>query len=198
MTRADFNHLLDTIKSLPSEQALQLRQQLDKQLAQPKKPTPQASAKTVKRVKAATQAAARPLSIEKIHQQMMARGLIIRLRIPPSTPTMTTRTTSPLPSTGSRCRKRSSANGADGVYRLRPRFQRRGQALRPGGWHRLGARSHCAADRRRPSTSPTSPPSKSPAPLPAAAREGFSPPQRRRHYCVASASTWPDGMSSSK
>ncbi len=45
MTRHDFNHLLDTIKSLPPEQVRQLRQQLDKQLDQPKKSARPAPAK---------------------------------------------------------------------------------------------------------------------------------------------------------
>lgn len=52
MTRADFNHLLDTIKGLPPGQARRLRQQLDRQLAQPKKPAPPAAARTAKRSKA--------------------------------------------------------------------------------------------------------------------------------------------------
>lgn len=78
MTRADFNHLLDTIKALPPEQARQLRQQLDKQLDQPVKPP----AKTAKRAKSAPPPAKKPLSIDEIHQQMMARGLIIRLPDP--------------------------------------------------------------------------------------------------------------------
>jgi hypothetical protein len=37
MTRADFNHLLSTIKALPPEQMRQLRQRLDAELAEPGK-----------------------------------------------------------------------------------------------------------------------------------------------------------------
>jgi hypothetical protein len=77
MTRADFNHLLDTIKALPPEQVRQLRQQLDKQLAQPHKPKSPASAKKARPPKAA--AAKKPRSIEELHRKMMARGLILRL-----------------------------------------------------------------------------------------------------------------------
>jgi hypothetical protein len=36
MTHSDFNHLLSSLKGLSAEQARQLRQQLDRQLAQPK------------------------------------------------------------------------------------------------------------------------------------------------------------------
>ena len=81
MTRADFNHLLDTIKALPPEQARQLRQQIDQQLAQPKKPARPASAKAAKRSKPAP-APAKPHSIEELHRKMMARGLIRRLPDP--------------------------------------------------------------------------------------------------------------------
>jgi hypothetical protein len=38
MTRSDFAHLLSSLKSLSAEQARQLRQQLDRQLAQAKTP----------------------------------------------------------------------------------------------------------------------------------------------------------------
>jgi hypothetical protein len=82
MTQTDFNHLLDTIKGLPPEQARQLRQQLDRQLAQPKKPAPPAVARKAKRGKATPQPAKKPLTIDEIHQEMIARGLIIRLPDP--------------------------------------------------------------------------------------------------------------------
>ncbi len=39
MTHSEFNHLLTSIKALSPEQVRQLRQQIDSQLAQPKKPT---------------------------------------------------------------------------------------------------------------------------------------------------------------
>ena len=40
MTQTDFNHLLSSISGLTPEQLRQLRQQLDRQLAQPKKSAP--------------------------------------------------------------------------------------------------------------------------------------------------------------
>ena len=53
MTQTDFNHLLSSIKALSPEQVRQLRQQLDRQLAQPKKPAAPPPAKAAKRAKAA-------------------------------------------------------------------------------------------------------------------------------------------------
>jgi hypothetical protein len=81
MTQTEFNHLLSRIDALPPEQLRQLRQQIDRKLAQPKNPAPPASTKKAKPPKAAA-AKKEPLSIDEIHQQMMARGLIIRLPDP--------------------------------------------------------------------------------------------------------------------
>ena len=78
MTRADFNHLLNTIKALPTEQVRQLRQQLDKQLAQPKKPARPASAKTAKRSRPAKEL----LSADDPRRAMMESGLILSLPDP--------------------------------------------------------------------------------------------------------------------
>ena len=93
--------------------------------------------------------------------------------IPPSTSTTTIPRISRSPSRASRCRKPSSASGAEVAHRLLRRFQRPGQALRPGNRHRLGApphapqpfhghlhrphhrrRSHLAVARRRKGTHP--------------------------------------------
>ena len=82
MTQTEFNHLLSQIKALPPEQMRQLRQQLDRQLAAPMKPMAKPSAKKAKRAKSAPADEKKPLSIDEIHQQMMARGLIIRLPDP--------------------------------------------------------------------------------------------------------------------
>jgi hypothetical protein len=49
MTHADFNHLLSSIKALTPGQVRQLRQQLDRQSAQPKEPNAQPSGKSAKR-----------------------------------------------------------------------------------------------------------------------------------------------------
>ena len=82
MTLTEFNHLLSQIKALPPKQLRQLRQQLDRQLEAPTKPRAKPDAKTAKRAKAAPPPVKKPLSIEEIHQQMMARGLITRLPDP--------------------------------------------------------------------------------------------------------------------
>jgi hypothetical protein len=82
MTHTDFNHLLSSIKTLSPRQLQRLRQQLDSQLAEPSKPLAKPPGKTAKRAKAASPSAKKPLPIEEIHRQMMARGLIIRLPDP--------------------------------------------------------------------------------------------------------------------
>jgi hypothetical protein len=79
MTHTDFNHLLTSIRALSQEQVRQLRQQLDKQLAEPTKPA--APGKAAKRAKPA-QASTKPPSIDELHRKMMARGLILRLPDP--------------------------------------------------------------------------------------------------------------------
>jgi len=81
MTNSDFNHLLSRIKALSPAQVRRLRQQLDTQLTQSKKPTAPASAKTARRAKPA-RAPNKPPSIDELHRKMMARGLITRLRDP--------------------------------------------------------------------------------------------------------------------
>jgi hypothetical protein len=81
MTRADFNHLLDTIKALPPEQIRQLRQQLDQQLAQPKPPTAAKSGKTAKRAKR-VRPADELLSADDPRRAMMENGLILSLPDP--------------------------------------------------------------------------------------------------------------------
>jgi hypothetical protein len=59
----------------------QLCQQLDKQLAQPKKPTAPTPGKAARRAKPA-EAPNKVPSIEELHCKMMARGLITRLPDP--------------------------------------------------------------------------------------------------------------------
>jgi len=81
MTQTDFNHLLSSIKGLSPEQVRQLRQQLDKQLAQPKKPAPSASAKTAKPPKAAP-AKKKPMTRDEFNQHLLSIGLITHLPDP--------------------------------------------------------------------------------------------------------------------
>ncbi len=80
MTHTDFNHLLSSINGLSSEQLRQLRQQLDRQLAEPKKRPASPPGKAAKRAKPAQ--AKKPPSIDELHRKMMARGLIRRLPDP--------------------------------------------------------------------------------------------------------------------
>jgi hypothetical protein len=82
MTHSDFNYLLSSIKCLSPEQLRQLRQQLEKELAQPKKAAPSASAKTGKRAKAGPPQAKKPLSMDDPRRAMMENGLILSLPDP--------------------------------------------------------------------------------------------------------------------
>jgi hypothetical protein len=81
MTHRDFNQLLSSIRKLTPGQVRQLRQQLDRQHAQPKEPVAPTPGKAAKRAKPA-QAPNKPASIEELHRKMMARGLITRLPDP--------------------------------------------------------------------------------------------------------------------
>jgi hypothetical protein len=82
MTHRDFNQLLCSINGLSPEQVRQLRQQLDKQLAQPKAPTapPRKGAKDTK--PATRQAKKKPLTRDELNQRLVAAGLITRLPDP--------------------------------------------------------------------------------------------------------------------
>ena len=80
MTHNDFNHLLSSITGLSADRLRQVRQQLDKQLAPPRKLAALASGKAAKRANPAH--AKKPPSIDELHRKMMARGLIRRLPDP--------------------------------------------------------------------------------------------------------------------
>jgi hypothetical protein len=82
MTHTDFNHLLGSLAALSPEQVRQLRQQLDRRLAQPKTPAARPAGKKAKRANAAPPPAKTPLSIDEIHQQMLASGLLTSLPDP--------------------------------------------------------------------------------------------------------------------
>jgi len=81
MSQNDFNHLLKSIAALSPEQTRQLRQQLDSQLAQPKKPTAPTPGKAAKRTKP-TATEKKPLTRDEFNQRLMAAGLITRLPDP--------------------------------------------------------------------------------------------------------------------
>jgi hypothetical protein len=76
MSHSEFNHILSTIKALSPEQMRQLRQQLDIQLAQPKKPPVQTSGKRAKRAKTAPPQAKKPLTEAEFNQHLLSIGLI--------------------------------------------------------------------------------------------------------------------------
>jgi hypothetical protein len=77
------NQLRSSIKGLSPEQVPQLRQQLDNQLTQPKKPTAPPSRQGTKCSKPATrQASKEPLTRDEFHQRLMTAGLITRLLDP--------------------------------------------------------------------------------------------------------------------
>jgi hypothetical protein len=77
MTRTEFNQLLSSINALTSQQALRLRQQLDKRLAQPKKPTAQPSGKGVRRTRPA--APKKKMTEEEFDQYLLKIGLMSQL-----------------------------------------------------------------------------------------------------------------------
>jgi hypothetical protein len=78
MTHSDFNQLLSSIKGLTPGQMRQLRQQLDTQLAAPKKPTAPTSGKAAKRARPANEL----LSADDPRRAMMESGLILSLPDP--------------------------------------------------------------------------------------------------------------------
>jgi len=81
MTHTDFNHLLSSIKALSPEQMRQLRQQINRQLAEPKKPRASTPGKAAKRAKPADPKK-KPLTRGEFYQRLMAAGLITRLPDP--------------------------------------------------------------------------------------------------------------------
>ena len=162
MTRTEFDHLLSRIKALPPEQLLPAPPATRPQLAQPKKPAlPGIAQSRQARHTAARESRSRggiPAAPAEQRPDHLA------CPTPPWTSTTTTPTISRSPSRASRCRKPSSASGAEVATAYFLRFQRPGQALRPGGRHSLGASPHpprlrpchlrgahhrCRSDRRR-------------------------------------------------
>jgi hypothetical protein len=81
MTHTDFNQLLSSITALTPEQVRQLRQQLDRQSAQMKKPTASTLGKAAKRSKP-TATKKKPLTRDEFNQRLIAAGLITRLPDP--------------------------------------------------------------------------------------------------------------------
>ncbi len=81
MTRTDFYQLLSNITALTPAQVRQLRQQLDRQSAQRKKPTASTPGRSAKRSKP-TATKKKPLTRDEFNQRLMAAGLITRLPDP--------------------------------------------------------------------------------------------------------------------
>jgi hypothetical protein len=81
MTHTDFNYLLSSIKGLSPEQLRQLRQQIDRKLAEPSKPLAPPPAKKAKPPKAVA-AKKKPLTRDEFNRRLMAAGLITRLPDP--------------------------------------------------------------------------------------------------------------------
>jgi hypothetical protein len=80
MTHSDFNQLLSSIKALSPEQVRQLRQQLDRQNAQPKKPTAPTPDKAAKRNEPA--APKKKMTEAEFDQHLLKIGLISSLPDP--------------------------------------------------------------------------------------------------------------------
>src|SRR5262249_8478854 len=80
MTLNDFNHLLSSLKGLSAEQARQLRQQLDRLLAQPKAPAARTPAKPANRAKAGPPR--KKMTEAEFDQHLLKIGLISSLPDP--------------------------------------------------------------------------------------------------------------------
>jgi hypothetical protein len=81
MNQTELNHLLSRIKALPPEQLRQLRQQLDRQAAEPSKPLEEPPGKKAKPPRAAT-ATKKTLTRDEFHRQLLAEGRIASLPDP--------------------------------------------------------------------------------------------------------------------
>ena len=80
MTQTEFNDLLSRIKALAPEQLHQLRQQLDRQAAEPSEPhAPPAKKAKPPRAAAATK---KPLTRNEFHRQLLAEGRLASLPDP--------------------------------------------------------------------------------------------------------------------
>jgi len=79
MSHGDFNHLLSSLKALSPEQMRRLRQQIDSELAQPKKPTATPSRKGASHTKAAPPKAKKPLTEAEFDQHLLNIGLMSQL-----------------------------------------------------------------------------------------------------------------------
>jgi hypothetical protein len=79
MTQTEFNRLLSQIEALPPEQLRQLRQRIDRQIAEPEKRPAPASAKAAKRTIADKAKPKKRMTVAELHQKLLAEGRISRL-----------------------------------------------------------------------------------------------------------------------
>ena len=77
MTHTDFNQLVSSIKGLSAEQAQQLRQQLDRQFAQPKAPAARTPSKAAKCAKATRPK--KKMTEAEFDQHLLKIGLLSQL-----------------------------------------------------------------------------------------------------------------------
>jgi hypothetical protein len=80
MTRSDFHHLLSRIKTLTPQQVQQLRQQLDREFAQPKQPPARTPGKTAKRARPT--APKKKMTEAEFDQHLLRIGLVSSLPDP--------------------------------------------------------------------------------------------------------------------
>jgi hypothetical protein len=81
MTQTDFNHLLSSIGGLSPDQLRQLRQQLDRQLAQSKKPAPPGAGRAPKHAKTPSPKK-KPLTRDEFNRRLLAEGRLASLPDP--------------------------------------------------------------------------------------------------------------------
>ena len=82
MTHNEFSHILSTVDALSPDQVRQLIRKLENKMATTGKPAAPTPAKRSRRTKPAEQQVKKPLTIEELHQHMIARGLITQLPNP--------------------------------------------------------------------------------------------------------------------
>jgi hypothetical protein len=81
MTHTDFNQLLSRLEGLTPQQVRRLRQQLDRQLAEPKERSAPASGKAARQARAPSPRK-RPLTRDEFNRRLLAEGRLASLPDP--------------------------------------------------------------------------------------------------------------------